>query len=435
MPVVTNWAGNQRCAPARLARPATEDELRALIKEATAAGKQVRVVGAHHSWSDAALSDDLLINLDRLGQVLEVDAARRRVTVQAGIRLFALNEALAEHGLALPNLGSVSQQSVAGALSAGTHGSGVEHPILASAIVAARLVVADGTVRFVDQAVTPELLAAVKVSLGALGVISQLTLQCVDAFTLKEVATPTPIAEAIGDLEAVARSGEFVKVWWLPHTPHAQVFRADRTQEPQRFSPLARWVDEAIVNRLLFALVLAVSARLSSLIPALNRLISKIYFKPRERVDRSDRILNVPMPPRHLEMEYAVPLERAAETLERLRALIDDRDLKVDFVLEVRFVAADDAWLSPAYGRETAYIGAYVGDGPHASPWLSGAEAIFDAAGGRPHWGKLFDLPAERIRERYPMMASFLKLRRELDPRGTFINAFITRILGVERDL
>src|SRR5712692_2389008 len=318
-----NWAETASCTPAIFAEPRTEDELREVLRDAEARGLPVKVVGGGHSWSDAACTEGVLVSLDGLSRVIEIEGDR--VTVEAGIRLDALNQTLAGRGLALGVLGSIARQSIAGAISTGTHGSGPRHGSLASLVCGLRLLLADGSVR--DLGASDDLFDAARVSLGALGIITRVTLQCEPAFRLEELAAPLPFDEAAAQIPQLVRDEAYVKLWWLPHTGVVQVFRYRRTEADSSFRALQRWVDDRIVNRLVFAALLRLGRAAPSWIPRLNALVRAAYFRTTRKVARSDQALTIAMPPVHQEVEYAIPLEHAPAALRRVRALIEREKL------------------------------------------------------------------------------------------------------------
>ena len=412
----SNWARTASCAPAAFAQPETEEELRRILLEA----KRVKVVGGAHSWSDIACTDGVLVSLDKLCRVLSIEGDK--VTVEAGIRLQALNEALAQRGLALGVLGSIAQQSVAGAIATGTHCSGPRHGSLSSLVCGLRLMLADGSVR--DLQPGDDLFDAARVSLGALGIVTRVTLACEPAFRLEELAGPAPFEEALRGIPELVRSEPYVKLWWLPHTEVVQIFRYRRTEAASTFRAFARWLDERVMNRLVFAALLRVSRYAPSWIPRINALVRRAYFRKTRRVARSDLALTIAMPPRHEEVEYAVPIDRAAEALRNVRALIDREKLRVNFVVELRFVKADSAWMSPAFGRDSAYLGAYMARAEGIERYFAAFEREMLALDGRPHWGKQFSAAP-----RHPNLARFSALRDALDPHRTFDNAFLQRTL------
>ncbi|MCB9793744.1 MAG: FAD-binding protein [Alphaproteobacteria bacterium] len=427
MPTRGNWARNQRCEPRHVAQPPDEVGLSLVVRWAARNGMRARVVGAGHSWSRVACTDETLISLDAMQDVVSVDGTR--VTVQAGMRLHQLNRALAERGLALPMVGSIDQQSVAGALSTATHGSG-RHGVLSTRAVALRLVMADGSVRALSAEREPALFDAARAGLGLYGVISEVTLDCVPATRIAQRATPTPFAQALEQLPELFEAHEHLKIWWIPHQDLAQVYTADATPAPNTPATLAERIDAAVLNPVLFPMLLGLGSAVPALIPPLNKLIASSYFSPSQRVGLPFEVLHLAMPPRHLEAEYSVPLERAAEAFRALRAVIERGGHRVNFMQELRPVTADTLPLSPATGRDSAYISAYVARRAGARRFFQDVEAALGPLGARPHWGKLHHFTPAQLRAAYPQWAQAMALRREVDPEGRFLSPYMAELLG-----
>ena len=424
---VFNWSRTQHCTPIAVAEPDSESELLELVREARATGRTVKVMGARHSWSDIAMSEGVLISLDRMQRVLEVDPEGLRVTVEAGIRLNRLNEELAARGLALPILGSVTEQSLAGVMSTGTHGSSLVHGNIPSHALALRLITGRSEILELDA--DHPLLPAARVGLGALGIITQVTLRVDRAFSLCETSEVIEFDEAVERLDELARSAEYVKLWWLPHTRGVIVFRCDRTRELGQVSRFGRWLDEWVINKLVFRFVLFLGRLAPRIIPAANRLVARTYLEPRRVVGRSDHVLSLAMPPRHRETEYAVPVSHSGEALRRTRALIEELGVRVNFITELRFVRGDEGWLSPASGRDSCQLGAYMAQAEGIERYFRGFEERMRELGGRPHWGKEFHATPDELREMYPQLNAFVAAVREHDPDGVFRNRFLDRVM------
>lgn len=426
-----NWARNHHCRPQEYVQPGSEDELAAVVRTATTRGGRIRVIGAGHSWSAAAMSDDVLVNLDRLNKVLDVDHERHQVTVEAGIRLYQLTERLDEHGLAMSNLGSISEQSVAGAISTATHGTGIEFGNLSSQVLVVRLITADGSARDVRNTDT-DLLRAARVSLGCLGVITQVTIQCEPRFLLEENSGPMPFEEALEKLPDVVAGNEHAKLWWIPHTDLAQIYRYNRTDRPPTGRTPALWWDQSKFSLWTYNGLLRAGRIAPAMIPTINRLVASNIGRVRRRVDRSDRIFNVPSAvPRHREMEYAIPVERAVTAIRGTRERIERSGVRVNFLVEARFVAGDDSYLSPTQGRPVCQLGAYMAETADLSAYYDLFETWMLEMGGRPHWGKEFFLRHHELAELYPEMPRFKAIREELDPHQAFVNDYVRRVLGV----
>ena len=419
-----NWGKTVTTRPSAWLAPANEAEVIAAVRGA--AGRRLRVVGGGHSWSAIAAPEQVALTLDRLAGVIARDEAT--VTVRAGTRLRDLNAALAAEGYALPILGSIAEQSIAGAIATGTHGSSLVHGNLASLVERVRLVDGRGEVHVI--AAGDRRLAAARVHLGALGIITELVLRVLPAFRLAETVEPIGLADLPGRLDEIARSAEYVKVWWMPHAHHAHVFRYERTTDAATTKPdpiRQRWIDERLMHAWVFPAVLRLGL-VPGLTPRIGRLVAGTFIQPR-RVGSSTLMLSTPMPVRHRETEAAVPMVRAAEAVERtLRAVQTDR-LVVNFPLEIRFVRGDDSWMSPAYGEDTCQIGAYCW-GPRAPAYFAAFWREMRALAARPHWGKELDHTAADVRALWPCTGEFLTLRDELDPDRVFASAFHTRTLG-----
>jgi L-gulono-1,4-lactone dehydrogenase len=425
----TNWGRNQTCAPARIARPTSEDELVELVKDAASHDQRVKAVGAGHSFTSIACTDGVLVDLSGYGRVLDHDAATGRVTVEAGIPLHRLSDELDRRGLALENMGDIDQQSISGATQTATHGTGLRFGNLSSQVVGMRLVTADGSVLDLSAERDPDTFRAAQVGLGALGLVSTVTLQCVPAFRLHAIEQAVPVDDVLVDLDALVEDNDHYEFYWVPHTRWALTKRNRRTDEPVRPRGRAReWWDDMFLQNYAFGALCRVGRRWPSLIPRLAKIIPSTGTV--DYVDRSDRVFTSPRKVRFWEMEYAVPREALPEALNRVRRLVDEIGMHISFPVEVRVVRGDDLWLSTAHGRETGYIAVHVYRGTPYDAYFSGVERIMDSYGGRPHWGKMHFQTAETLAERYPRWDDFQQVRARLDPDQRFANPYLDRVIG-----
>jgi FAD-linked oxidoreductase len=429
----SNWARNQTCAPAEISRPATEAELAEVVKQAAAAGQRVKAIGAGHSFTSIACTDGVLVDLANYGQVLAHDAATGRVTVEAGIPLHRLSDELDARGLALENMGDIDRQSVAGATQTATHGTGLRFRNLSAQIVGLRLVTGDGSIVEAtgpdDGNENPDVFAAARAGLGALGLVSTVTLQCVPAFRLHAIEEPVPVDEVLAELDTLVAEHDHYEFYWVPHTRWALTKRNQRTDEAPRPRPRVReWVDDMALNNYAFGALCRAGRWRPSLIPRLAKIIPNTGRL--DYVDRSDRVFTSPRTVRFYEMEYAIPREALPEALNRVRRLVDEIGMRISFPVEVRVVAPDDIPLSTAYGRETGYIAVHVYQGTPYDAYFSGVERIMDSYAGRPHWGKMHFQRSETLAPRYPRWDDFQRVRAGLDPEGRFANPYLDRVLG-----
>lgn len=425
----TNWAGDETCQPEGFLQPRSVDELAAAVKEAAHAGRKVRVVGAGHSFSDLVCTDGLMVNLDHLSGIHHVDVDAGLVTVGAGTRLHDLNPALAALGLALPNLGDIDRQSVAGAISTATHGTGRLLGNLATQVEAVDLVLADGSTLSCTEK-DAEVLAAARVSLGALGVATSYQLRVVPAFALHARSHAMKVADLVARLDELVDTNDHFEFFLFPHADAALVKLNNRTDEELRPPrELTQRVGEFLENGVVEA-ACRMGRRFPLRIPALNRAITRAVT-PTDYVDQSYKVFVSRRSVRFTEMEVAVPRAACAEVLAEIRRVIAVQGLDVNFPIEVRFVAADQkAHLSPSYGRETAYLAVHMYRGMEWRPYFRAVQDIALAHDGRAHWGKRHLLEADRLAGLYPAWDRFQAVRAALDPQGVFTNDHIRRVLG-----
>lgn len=424
----SNWAGNQSCRPTGWHRPRTEDQLREAVALAASEGRTVRAVGAGHSYSSIACTDGHLVDLSDYDRVLAADPSTGVVTVQAGITLRRLNQELADRGLAMEVLGDIDYQSIAGALSTGTHGPGIRYPAPSARMLGARLVTADGSVVECSPDRDPQLWSAARVGLGALGVLSEVTLQTVPAFRLHTVEEPMRMSAVLADLDRLIDDNDHFGLFWFPGSDTALVKRSNRTELPLRpRDPRAAWLNDVMVDNHLFGAACAVAARVPAAAPTIVAVADR---KSRhEWVDRSDRVFATPRLVRVIEMEYSVPRDAFPEAFERLRRFVAGLG-PITVPVEIRWTAGDDIPLSHASGRDSAYVAVHMYRGQPYDHYFQGVETIMSSLEGRPHWGKLHFQRAETLAPRYPRWDEFQEVRARMDPEGRFLNAYTERVLG-----
>jgi L-gulono-1,4-lactone dehydrogenase len=424
-----NWAGNQCCAPTEVRKPESEEELATIVADASRQGRRVKAVGTGHSFTGIALTDGIMLQLERYNDVLAHDPAAGTVTVQAGITIASLSEKLHELGFALENLGDINYQTISGAIATATHGTGVRLGGIATQVVGMRLVAGDGSLIECSADVEPEVFRAARVGLGALGLVSTVTLRVVPAFNLHAVEAGAGVDRLLDNLDGHVENNDHFEFFWMPHTGAALAKWNNRSDEPERERD--RWRElreDYIFGNLSFDVICRIGRQWPNLIPRLNNNLPG--SSRNDYVDRSYRVFASPRLVKFHEMEYAIPAEHAREAIGRIRDFIDKSGLKINFPLEVRFTAGDDIPLSTAYGRTTCYLAVHLYLGMPYQQYFEGVEAIMDDYGGRPHWGKLHFQTAATLAQRYPEWEAFQSVRRRLDPEGTFANAYLDRVLG-----
>jgi L-gulonolactone oxidase len=423
---IRNYGNTWSFTPRTVAYPTSVDELRRLV----AGAKKVRVMGTRHSWSTGIVTDDTLISLDRMNRVLAVDAVARRVTVQAGIKLKDLIAELEYRGLALANLGSIAEQSLAGAISTGTHGSGIAFRCLADQVQSLALVDGRGEERRLDRG-HPDF-DAVVVGLGCFGVIHELTLSVVPTFQMHAVTDTASFDEVLENLDDYVRGYDHFKLWWLVPADTVIVFENRRTDAPRNDSDLVRWFKDDFLSVLVYRSLLAMQRlERKRLVPAVNRVLGGQVGKRFERVCQSHVGFLTPSPPVHREAEWAFDYADARSLLKGYRALLLESGHTYSFIQEIRFTRGDDFWLSPAYGRDSIWLSLYNIDSP--ARWddqLARFEAFAREHGGRPHWGKEATLAPDYLKSQWPKLGDFATLMRAYDPERKLVNAWVEGIFG-----
>jgi FAD-linked oxidoreductase len=423
-----NWSGIHEAVAVDVLAPGSVDEVATAVKEAALSGRRVKVVGHGHSFSSIAVANDQRMHMHRLASPVSVDRASKLVTVQAGMPMYALNTWLATQGLAVPNLGDIDQQTVGGAISTGTHGTGVAFSTLASSVEAVTLVTGNGDIVKVDK--TSEMFPAVRLGIGALGIMVDVTLRVVDAFTLLADERPMPLADVLARLDELLTTNEHVEFYWHPYTERVQLKRNNRVEHPDRpLSPFRRWMDDEFLANVAFEWVCRLGRRIPAVVPTINEVAARA-LTARTYTDRSDRVFCTPRRVRFTEMEYEIPRAAMPEVLAAIPRILDTVPLKAQWPVEVRFTGPDDVWMSHGYGRESAYLAVQQYTGSPYEPYFRAFEAVCEPLGGRPHWGKLHYRDAGSLRKAYPKFDDFLAVRNRLDPARVFTNGYLDRVLG-----
>jgi L-gulono-1,4-lactone dehydrogenase len=425
-----NWAGDQHCAPVEQVLARTREDVVAAVRRAAEGDRTVRPVGAGHSFTEIALTNGSQVSLDALNAVLDADRDSGLVRVEAGITIRELSRRLWELGLSLENLGDIDVQSIAGAISTATHGTGARFRNMSAQVEAVELVLADGSVVELSADSDLDTFQAARVGLGALGILYSVTLRTVPAFTIRRVDLPAPLGETLAELDELADSHDHFELYAFPHTEVAILRESERTDAPPHpRSPVREFVQEIVIENWAVEAFAQTARCFPSLTPTLARLLVGGIGRT-VKVQRSHRVFASERRVRFTEMEYAIPREHGAEAVRRVFELIEREGLHVSFPIEVRFVAGDDALLSPSHERDTCYVAVHMYRGMEWGRYFRGVEAIMDAFGGRPHWGKRHFQSAATLAPRYPRWDDFQRVRATLDPDGRFANAYTERVLG-----
>ncbi len=425
----SNWAGNQQTGSVLVSKPQTESELQQVVQNAQTSGRRVKAVGSGHSFTAIAVAEEVLVDLSKYDEILAIDKINQTVTVQSGIQLSKLNQALYENSLAMQNLGDIAYQTIAGAISTSTHGTGAKFTGIANQVVALRVVLADSSIVECSANVNAELFSCARVGLGAIGLISTVTLKVVPAFNLAVIEEPMRLDEVLQNLDLHVDSNDHFEFFWVPHTGWALTKRNNRNNLPiEPMSKMSHWYSKTLMENYAFGAVCMLGRARPSLIPKLAKALPSSgrneYSDASHKVFASKRII------KFYEMEYAIPREACAEALNRVRRMVTDSGFFLNFPVEVRFTAPDEIPLSTASNRESAYIAVHIYKGMNYVPYFTEVESIMNSYQGRPHWGKLHFQNASTLASRYPQWDVFQSVRNQVDPKRMFSNQYLETVLG-----
>jgi FAD-linked oxidoreductase len=410
--------------------PASVEELAAAVRRAAEDGLRVKAVGTGHSFTSIAATDGMVIRPHLLTGIRGIDRANMTVTVEAGTPLKRLNMALAREGLSLTNMGDIMEQTVSGAISTGTHGTGRDSASIAAQIKGLELVTADGSVLTCSEKENPDVFAAARIGLGALGVVTAVTFAVEPVFLLTAREEPMPLEKVLAEFDELWAENEHFEFYWFPHTGNTNTKRNNRSAGPE--NPVGRWAgwfeDEFLSNGV-FQVANWVGRAVPATVPAIARISSRA-LSARTYTDIPYKVFTSPRRVRFVEMEYAVPRAALPEVLRELKAMVDRSGVRVSFPVEVRTAPADDITLSTASGRDSAYVAVHMFRGTPYQRYFTAAERVFTAHEGRPHWGKIHTRDAAYFSGIYPRFGEFTALRDRLDPERRFQNDYLRRVLG-----
>ncbi|MBE7323138.1 FAD-binding protein [Nocardioides sp. Y6] len=429
----SNWSGLETAVARRTEEPRDTAGVVAAVERARTEGSTVKMVGSGHSFTPIAAPEHTMLRPDSLAGLLRVDREAMTVTARSGTRLKHLNALLASAGLSLHNMGDIAEQTLAGAVSTGTHGSGGTAAGLAAQLDGFTMVTGTGEVVHADRTQNPDLFDLGRVGLGALGVLTDVTFRVEPLFCLRAEERPASWSELLDTFDDLTREHHHVDVHWFPHTDGALLKANTRVTDPPELadppSALRSWWDDDFISNTVFGAVSWLGSRRPELVPKINGFATQA-LSPRSYTDVAHRVFVSPRRVVFREMEYALPREVGLAALREVRRLIDASDWRIGFPVEVRTAPADDVALSTAHERDSLYLAFHVHRDADHRAFFAGVEAVMRAHGGRPHWGKLHTLAADDLRELYPRFDDFLALRDRLDPDRVLANPYLRRVLG-----
>ncbi len=424
----SNWSGSVQCTPKEILEPASIEEIQAIVKKGAAEKSTIRVIGSGHSFTGLVGTNKTLISLDAFQGVDSVDKVNNQAVVRAGTKLKLLGETLLSNGLAQANLGDIDVQSVAGATSTGTHGTGVTLGSVATQVIELTLVTANGEVFVCSETQNKEIFKAAQVAMGALGVVAKVKLQLVPAYKLKYVKEKVDLDDCLNNLEKYKTENRNFEFYWFPHTNTIQAKMLNITDEEPMKSSVMKYFNDMVLENGAFKVL----SELCRVFPSLSKTVAKISAGAVSTgldINYSNRIYATPRLVKFQEMEYNLPAEYAVQAIKEMRDSINKNDFKVHFPVEVRFVKGDDIYLSPAYQRDSVYIAVHMYKGMEYKTYFDAMETIFKKYNGRPHWGKMHTRTAAELSQLYPMWNKFQEIRTQLDPEGLFMNDYMKKLM------
>jgi len=433
--VWSNWSGWVKSWPAALLDPTSEEELAAAVRDGIA---PIRAAGSGHSFTPLVESQGTIISLRNMSGIIDHDDKAQTARIKAGTIIRDLGPLLLDRGMGLVNQGDIDSQTLAGAVGTGTHGTGGDLGSLSTSIESFRLVAASGEIIHASREKNTDIFNAGRVSMGSLGIMSEITMKLCKAYTLEETGGRMPIDEALARVNELRDAHRHFEFFWFPYSPDVIVKFLNETEaeaNPREWSTdddRGETRDEKI-----FRFACELSRYLPFLRGQLQNLLTAAsgrYLLPAEAAGKARWSYDAFPSERHNrfnEMEYAVPAEKGPECLREVGAYMRRCRINFMFPLEYRYVAADDIWLSPFYERDSVTISVHQYYRQPYQELFEGAENIFRRYQGRPHWGKLHTARAAELKNLYPRWDDFLKLRSDLDPNGKFLNPYLRDIFGV----
>ena len=428
-----NWSGLETAAPTRVVRPADAGAVTAEVRGARESGSRVKMVGTGHSFTGIGAPEQTMLTPGGLAGVVGVDHDALTVTAGSGTVLKDLNRVLELEGLSLHNMGDIAEQTLAGAISTGTHGSGGRAASLAAQVVGLELVTGTGELLTATAETNPEVLEMARVGLGALGVLTSVTFRVEPVFLLEAHEQPMSWDQALATYDEMTATSDHVDMYWFPHTDRMLTKRNERRgTDLSQAAPLGRfkaWLDDDFLQNTAFGMLTAGANRVPRVIPRMNRMAAGLLGE-RRFSDVPHRVFTAQRSVVFREMEYAVPRETGLAVLAEARRAIDASDLRISFPVEIRTAPADDIPLSTAYGRDSLYLAFHTHRDADHLDYFALLEPIMRAHDGRPHWGKVHTRTADDLRPTYARLDDFLAMRDRLDPDRVFANAYLERVLG-----
>jgi FAD-linked oxidoreductase len=422
-----NWAGNIEFNPKEVTELASVDDISSKIKKARAENRKIRMRGTGHSWTELIVTDDIFVHLDSHQGIVGIDKENKLITVNSGTKISDLGEAAFKHGLAMENQGDIDKQSIAGAASTGTHGTGVLLQSVSNQIAEMSVINGLGE-RVVINPSHPAFHAA-RVSLGSLGVIDTLTLKMAPSYKLKVKTFPETFEESLKAFPNRVKDNRHLEMFYFPVGGWSLTKIMNKTEDPVTPNSFGRKFNDVVLENWLYTQLNRL-AKVTGQYRGIDKLM-RAFVSAEEKVDWSHRAFPTTRSFKFMEMEYNLPIEKFQEVIEEMREKIKFYSFETLFPIEIRFVKNDNIWLSPAYGRDSVYFAVHTYISESWQKYFNCMEEIFRRHGGRPHWGKWHSMNHHQFSSVYPKFEDFKKIRHEFDPEQVFINPHLKSVFGL----
>ncbi len=423
-----NWSENVIWNPAVVRYPESENEVADIIAEARRSGKNIRTIGSGHSFTKLCETDQITVSLDKMQGVIHHDQSSDCVTVHAGTKLYRLGEELAHLGLSQENLGDINKQSVAGAVSTGTHGTGLGLGSIATQIVELTLINGVGEKQVLNIENDPIAFRAAQLSLGTLGIVTEVKIRCKKAFNLALEMRKERLEDVLNNLERINSDNRHFEFYLIPMTPWVQTRYSNIVEEDATYtSKFSAFMNDIVLENWALQLLCEVNRLFPKSAKSVAKTLSR-FLSDERKVQKSHKVFSTVRNVKFMEMEYNVPYTHYKEVVKELTRLIEKNNYQVAFPLEHRFVQQDDILLSPANGRDSAYIACHVYKGMPYERYFKDLEELFTAYDGRPHWGKMHTRTASYYRKTLKDFDTFLEIREKNDPQQIFVSPYIRRL-------
>lgn len=418
-----NWARNLDFSPKNIFDPKTSDELIQIVKDS----QKIRLRGSAHSWTDLIVTDETFIQLDNLQGITEIDHEKKQITALAGTKLKLLGELAFQNNMAFPNQGDINKQSIAGALSTGTHGTGLTLKSMSNQITKLEIINAEGQRLVVDE--NHPYFNAARVSFGSLGLIEKLKLQMIDAYKLKAESFAEDMDQTLLTLRKRLQENRHVEMFYFPVGNWSIVKLTNKSEEQISSMGLSRKFNDIVLENWLYE-GLNILANKTKSYKKIDKIMKK-FVSPQVRVGNSHELFPTNRDVKFMEMEYNIPLESFEDAFTEIKYAISSHGFETLFPIEIRFVQADDIWLSPAYQRDSVYFAIHTYITEEYRPYFQTLEEIFKKYQGRPHWGKWNTANFDYLETVYPKWHEFLKVRAELDPKQKWANSYLKNLFKI----